>query len=395
MSASAGGDPQALSMNILHVVALVHASTGGPAFSVTRLASEQARLGHKVTLATLRYEHLGPEVEAPGVRVLALPGNLLAVHGRGWSPELARMLRREAKGADLVHNHGLWMWPNAYARAAAVAAGVPLVVSPRGMLDGWSLKRSRVKKTVAWWLFEKRNLNSAALFHATSDLEVRNIRARGLEQEIVVAPNGVDCPDLAARPGRQALEHKFPVLRGRKWIVFLSRLHPKKGLDVLLGAWSRQARRDQGVLVLAGSDLIGYGRELEHLIAQLGVQDSVCLPGEMRGAEKDALMANAEVFVLPSYSENFGLAIAEAMAWARPVIASTATPWSEIAERGAGWWVPPEIGAVAGALQEALSSSREKLQAMGCAGRALVERNYTWPAAARAVTHAYARVLAD
>jgi glycosyltransferase involved in cell wall biosynthesis len=382
-------------MKILHIVALIQASTGGPAFSVTRLASEQARLGHKVSLATLRYEHLGPEVEAPGVRVLALPGSLLAVHGRGWSPELLRLLRREAKGADLVHNHGLWMWPNAYARAAAVAANVPLVISPRGMLEGWSLKRSRLKKAAAWWLFERRNLNSAALFHATSDLEVRSIRGRGLEQEVVLAPNGVDCPDLAARPGRQALEHKFPVLRGRKWIVFLSRLHPKKGLDVLLRAWSRQAQRDQAILVMAGSDLIGYRRDLEHLIAQLGVQDSVCLPGEMRGAEKDALLANAEVFVLPSYSENFGLAIAEAMSWARPVIVSTATPWSEIAKRGAGWWVPPEVGAVSGALVEALSSSREKLHAMGLAGRALVETSYTWPAAARAVAHAYARVLAD
>jgi len=162
-------------VKILHVVALIQASTGGPAVSVTRLASEQAKLGHEVTLACLDYPHLGPQVVAPGVRVVSVKGNALAVRGRGWCPEFRRVVREEAAKADIVHNHGLWMWPNAYAREAAVAAGKPLVISPRGMLEAWSLQRSKLRKAVAWWLFEKLNLQSAVMFHATAESEARSI----------------------------------------------------------------------------------------------------------------------------------------------------------------------------------------------------------------------------
>ncbi len=428
-------------MKILHVVALIQASTGGPAVSVTRLASEQAKLGHGVTLACFDYPHLGSQVEAPGVRVFSVKGNVLAVRGRGWCPEFLSVVMEEAAKADIVHNHGLWMWPNAYAREAAVAAGKPLVISPRGMLEAWSLNRSKLRKTVAWWLFERRNLRSAAMFHATAASEARsiqNIFSRGLtritadsfpaedlggkssspekatEVPIVIAPNGVDLPDLAHRPGRGILEKALPQLTDRRWVMFMSRLHPKKGVDVLLRAWHAQQRTtgqqdnrtigqsgnpvvswsDRPALVLAGPDLIGYRREVERMVRELGLEDSVVLTGEVRGAMKDALLANAGVFVLPSYSENFGIAIAEAMAWGRPVIASTETPWKEVADCGAGWWVKPEDDAFAQALAEALGKGQEQLEAMGARGRALVEERYTWAAPAAKLVRAYEKILA-
>jgi glycosyltransferase involved in cell wall biosynthesis len=390
----------------------------------------------------------------------------------------------EAVKADIVHNHGLWMWPNAYAREAAVAARKPLVISPRGMLEAWSLNRSRWRKAVAWRLFEKKNLQSAAMFHATAASEARSIEesfshrltridadrvraaaqtglgenartkvtlgARGasLNEEdlrltnlklktttgvpVVVAPNGVDLPDLELRPGRGMLEERFPELKGRRWVVFMSRLHPKKGIDVLLRAWRAQQNVEQGktegvsvkqcfgravqdgrqegerrqqtetlphrhtetprrgaVLVLAGSDLTGYRREVEKMVRELGVQDSVVIAGEVQGKMKDALLANADLFVLPSYSENFGIVVAEAMAWGRPVIASTGTPWKEVAEVGAGWWVKPEEEALAGALAQAIGKGREELEAKGARGRALVQERYTWSAPARKLIDAY------
>ena len=410
-------------MKILHVVALIQASTGGPAVSVTRLASEQAKLGHEVTLACLDYPHLGPQVEAPGVRVVSVKGNVFAVRGRGWSPEFRRIVMEEAKKVNVVHNHGLWMWPNACAREAAVAAGKPLIISPRGMLEAWSLNRSKLRKAVAWWLFEKKNLQSAVVFHATSGQEAQSIRqaASGIRQTavpIVVAANGVDLPDLGNKPSMEVLEGKFPALRDRRWVVFMSRLHPKKGIDVLLRAWSRQKevtgdewrvkssqtetlpRRNTetphrgAVLVLAGSDLIGYRKDIERMIKELGLEDSVVITGEVAGEMKDCLLANADVFVLPSYSENFGIVVAEAMAWGRPVIASTGTPWQEVADVGAGWWVKPEEDAIEGALAEALGKRREELDVMGAKGRELVERSYTWSAPAERLTKAYEQILA-
>ena len=424
-------------MKILHVVALIQASTGGPAVSVTRLASGQAKMGHEVTLACLDYPHLGPQVAAPGVRVVSVKGNIFAVRGRGWCPEFRRVLREEAKKADVVHNHGLWMWPNAYAREAAVAVVKPLIISPRGMLEAWSLGRSKLRKAVAWRLFERKNLQSAVMFHATAESEresIRNVFSHGLaridtdsfsaedldgkscssekakEIPIVVAPNGVDLPDLGRRPGREVLEGKFPALRDRRWVVFMSRLHPKKGIDVLLRAWKKhtadglwqtaaetkrltdQEKKDSPALVLAGSDLIGYRKDIERMIKELGLEDSVVITGEVAGEEKDCLLASADVFVLPSYSENFGIVVAEAMAWGRPVIASTGTPWKEIADVGAGWWVKPEEDALAAALAGALGKGREELDAMGAKGRALVERSYTWEAPAAKLVRAYEEI---
>jgi glycosyltransferase involved in cell wall biosynthesis len=452
-------------VKILHVVALIQASTGGPAVSVTRLASEQAKLGHEVTLACLDYPHLGPQVAAPGVRVVSVKGNILAVRGRGWCPEFQRVLKEEAAKADVVHNHGLWMWPNAYARQAAVAAGKPLVISPRGMLEAWSLNRSKLRKAVAWWLFEKKNLQSAVMFHATAESEAESIRGamsgvsvgrclpsaaphavsqtrlsgaaedggrKGPGEQktetlatkippyrkpVVVAPNGVDLPDLARRPGREALEEKFPELKGRRWIVFMSRLHPKKGIDLLLRAWARQKEvasdlwrvssgqtetpatetlsHRRSVLVLAGSDLIGYRKDVEKMVRELGLEESVVITGEVQGEMKDCLLANADVFVLPSYSENFGIVVAEAMAWGRPVIASTGTPWQEVADVGAGWWVAPEEDVLAVALREALGMGPEELDVMGARGRALVERSYGWAAPARKLIEAYSGLTGD
>jgi len=275
-------------------------------------------------------------------------------------------------------------------------------------------------------------LQSAAMFHATADSErdsIRNIFSHGwkrinkdlfraedlgaktsssedaAEVEIVVAPNGVDLPDLARRPGRALIEEKFPETKDRRWVVFMSRLHPKKGIDLLLRAWARQKEvtSPEGgesfglldssslgpVLILAGSDLIGYRKDVEKMVRELGAQDSVVITGEVQGEMKDALLANAEVFVLPSYSENFGIVVAEAMAWGRPVIASTGTPWQEVAEVGAGWWIKPEEDTLAKALAEAVGKRPEELEKMGAKGRALVEERYTWAAPARKLIEAY------
>ena len=407
-------------MKILHVVASLQAASGGPALSVSRVATEQAKRGHDVAIVAFDERHLGGALPTEGVSRVLVPTDFLSVHGRGWSAKFRRAVMREATKADIVHNHGLWMWPNAYAREAAVAAGKPLIISPRGMLEAWSLNRSKLRKAVAWRIFEKRNLQSAAMFHATAESEAESIRQVVLplweggkekrcecEVPIVVAPNGVDLPDLNVKPGRELLEEKFPDLKGRRWVVFMSRLHPKKGVDVLLRAWARQKEvadekwrvtSPEGgeslgpVLILAGSDLIGYRREVEKLVRALGVQDSVVITGEVQGEMKDALLANADVFALPSYSENFGIVVAEAMAWGRPVIASTGTPWRELNEVGAGWWVQPTEESLAAALGQSLRLGGAELTAKGRAGRTLAGEKYSWTQAAKVLLSSYARL---
>jgi glycosyltransferase involved in cell wall biosynthesis len=350
-------------------------------------------------------------VEAAGVRVRCLPARASTVAMRGWNPGFRRIVMEEARHADIVHNHGLWMWPNAYAREAALAAGKPLVISPRGMLEAWSLNRSKLRKAVAWQLFEKRNLRSAAMFHATAESEAGSIRhvAHGIrraEVPIVVAPNGVDLPDLSRSPGRGMLEEKFPQLKHRRWVVFMSRLHPKKGIDVLLRAWARQKvgraagrvqqgageARDRPILILAGGDLIGYRQDVERMVKEMNLETAVVITGEVKGEMKECLLGNADIFVLPSYSENFGIVVAEAMAWGLPVITSKGTPWKEVADLGAGWWVAAEERELTDALENALAKAGEELRKMGRAGRGLVETCYSWDSAAATLCSAYAKI---
>ena len=201
-------------------------------------------------------------------------------------------MEEEAEKADVVHNHGLWLAANYYARRAALKAGKPLVISPRGMLEDWSLGRSKMRKRVAWMLFERENLRSAKLFHATAESEAESIvdafqfkfklkfkRGYGLQAadyrndpssisdlpsagmpRIVVAANGVEVPEKI--PGREVLERRFPELKGKKWVLFMSRIHRKKGVDLLLKAWKQLAsdsfRIGDWGLGIEGKDNVEY-----------------------------------------------------------------------------------------------------------------------------------------
>lgn len=377
-------------MNVLQVVASINREVGGPAVTVPRLASALSALGAATTLATLDYARLGPQPALHGVRLKSLPAGRLARGLRGWSPRFSAKVMRLAEAADVVHNHGLWMFPNLYARRAAQNGRVPLVLSPRGMLDEWSLRRSPLRKSVAWRLFERENLDSARLFHATSAAEALAIRAVRLEQPIAVIPNGVDVPEQAGLAERAVLERDFPALRGKRWLLFLSRLHPKKGIAELLRAWRSLGATAAGWhLVLAGPDLDGHGASLRRLAAELGLEDRVAFTGMLSGAAKTSALANAELLVLPTHSENFGLVVAEALAHGTPVITTRATPWRELEASSSGWWIEDLPEALQAALETALRLAPQALRDMGARGRALVLEKYSWDRVGRDMLAAY------
>ena len=269
----------------------------------------------------------------------------------------------------IVHNHGLWMFPNFYARQAAIAAGVPLVISPRGMLEEWALGRSRVRKALAWYLYERDNLQSAALFHATSEAEATSIRALGLQQPIAVIPNGIDMPDLSKSPDRKVLEARFPELAGKHWLLFLSRLHPKKGVTELLYVWSELSGLfPEWQLIIAGPDLDGYAENVKHEAGELGLGNRITLTGMLSGDDKTCAMANARLFVLPTHSENFGIVVAEALAHRVPVITTKAAPWNELLINNCGWWIDPGDSALEKTLHQAMQLPAEEHHAMGRRG---------------------------
>jgi glycosyltransferase involved in cell wall biosynthesis len=382
----------------LHVVASVNPDTGGPAHSVTGLAAALSRLGVRVSVASLDYAEHGPARDAEGVaNVRRVPG-ALGKRLRGRSPALATAISDVAAGGvDIIHSHGLWMYPNLYARRVAVRNAIPLVISPRGMLDAWSLGRSAIRKAVASVVYEKRNLASARLFHATSRLEALAIRQHGLTQPIAVIPNGVDVPDAGAVPPRAVLEERFPELRDRRWLLFMGRLDPKKGVDLLIDAW-RELRGDFPAwrLVIAGPDLAGYGAKLRSsLAADPALLDSITYTGMLDGALKRAALFHAEVFVLPTRSENFGVAVAEALAAGTPVVTTTAAPWNDVVTHDCGWWVEPDSRTLRAALASALQRTPDELAAMGRRGRQWVADEFSWNSAGLRMAEAYRWIIGE
>ncbi|MDY7020966.1 MAG: glycosyltransferase, partial [Cyanobacteriota bacterium] len=282
------------------------------------------------------------------------------------------------------------------ARQAALIHQLPLVISPRGMLESWSLKNSWYKKWPAWILYERKNLKSATAFHATSDEEVQSIRRLGYQQPIALVPNGITIPSLDNLPGREVLSQAFPELKDKKWLLFLSRLHPKKGIDNLLYVWqSLITQFPDWHLIIAGPDLIGYKAKLESLTTQLNLTEKVTFTGMLSGERKITALSQSDLFVLPTHSENFGIAIAESLAYSVPAITTKGAPWKDLIDYDCGWWIDDNQKALKEALLEAMKLSDQERQEMGYRGRIMVDEKYSWGVIAEEMSKVYHWILGN
>ena len=279
--------------------------------------------------------------------------------------------------ASIIHDHGIWLPSNHASARAAAKLGVPRVVSPRGMLSQWALDHRGWKKRLAWRLYQRADLESASAFHATAEKEAVEIRALGFTQPIAVIPNGIEIPAAPLSPSPSPARGRG----GTKVALFMSRLHPKKGVLDLILAWGRVRPRNWE-LWLAGPDEGGYRVTLEKEIARLGLAEEIRFLGEVGDAEKARLFARADLFVLPSHDENFGLVVGEALAAGVPVVTTTATPWTDLERIGAGWIVPPGVDGAIKALRTACALERDQLAQMGKRARQWAESSLTWPSVA-------------
>lgn len=286
---------------------------------------------------------------------------------------------------DVVHGHGLWCGATLAAACIASKLERPLVISPHGMLEPWARRHHRHRKRIAWMLAERAVLSRADLLQTMSAAEALGVRAAGLFQPVVVHPVGIDIPVTLPLP--QMPERKTPGGPSRT-CLFLSRLHPIKGLSLLLRAWAR-VRPDGWQLTVAGPDQHGHRAEMVGLANRLAIDESVAFIGPVHGLAKWKLLADTDLFVLPSHSENFGVVIAEALAVGTPVITTTGTPWAMLPASGAGWWVPPDVDALTAAVREATSLPPADLREMGDRGRQLARSHFDWSTIAETVRDAY------
>lgn len=360
---------------IVHSVPTLAPRDGGLAYAVPALAGAMESQGHWVRL-------LAPRVRAGWIGA-HFPTDVREVGG-GW-PRRFRGLRKALSEAQqcsdeiVIHDHGIWTALNHAVAGAATKAGLLRVVSPHGMLEPWAMSWHAVRKWLAWRVYQRPDLHRADLLHATSVEEAEQLRKLGLMQPIAVVPNGVEVPAEPSRRWRG----------GQQLAMVLARLHPKKNLPGLIEAW-RRIEPDGWDLIIAGAGAPRYEAHLRRLIEGDGVPTRIHLLGQVGAVERQRLLGRASLSVLPSYSENFGLAIAEALAAGVPVIATTGTPWQCLTEFRCGWWVGSDVASLSEALEAAVRSSPEELQAMGRRGRALVERRFTWPIVARQMAATYA-----
>lgn len=308
----------------------------------------------------------------------------LVVHLRADGLKVSRSSEQEPSCLpDCVHLHGLWSPRLAVRLLVWRNRGVPCVVSPHGMLDPWALSHKWFKKKVAWHVYQKRLLDRAVLLHGASERETGQFRALRLKPPLALIPWGVSLPPKRVNWSNHPRQ---------RVALFVGRVYPVKGLPMLVEAWAR-VRPAGWKLKIVGPDEAGHRGEVESLARKVGVATSVEFVGELAGLAKEAAYDGADLFILPSYTENFGMVVAEAMAHSLPVVTTTGTPWSLLAERGCGWWVVPTVDYIAQALSLATTLDDETLQTMGRRAREVVSSEFSWGQAATNMKEAYQWVV--
>ena len=295
---------------------------------------------------------------------------------------------------DVVHTNGLWMLPTVYPEWAIqrIRRGrgncrAKFVISPRGALASWALRKGWLKKKIFGWLLQNRVLRKADMFHATSEKEYEEIRAAGYKQPVVIVPIGMDLPEVDINAEAQ---RRRGTERLRK-ILFFGRLHKVKGVDRLLLAWEKVAK-DGWELVIAGPDR-GMLGELKGIVAERKLP-RVSFVGEINGPAKYEFLAGGDIYVLPSDTENFGVTVTEALVSGTPVIASQGTPWQGLERERCGKWVPIGVEPLAAALKEMMAMSDEERAAMGVRGREWIRRDFSWKGIGAKMKAAYEWLLA-
>jgi glycosyltransferase involved in cell wall biosynthesis len=284
----------------------------------------------------------------------------------------------------LVHDNGIWHPFNHMVSVGCKKLSIPRMVSPHGMLEPWSLQYKKWKKRIAWKLYQYKDLKTANCFHATASSEAENIRKLGFTQPIAVIPNGIDFPE--SMPQKQRAQN------GVKRALFLSRIHPKKGLKDLVSAWHK-VNTGKWELLIAGPDEGGHEEEIKALVKKLGLSSKIHFLGNLSDIDKWHVYRSSDLFILPTYSENFGIVVAEALAAELPVITTTETPWRILEEEKCGWWIPPGGGTLISTLNRVLQLPSNELYAMGQRGRKIVLKRYDWNLVARSMSDVYRWIL--
>jgi glycosyltransferase involved in cell wall biosynthesis len=308
----------------------------------------------------------------------------------GWTPRMLDALVEDAP--DVVHQHGLFTAQSDFVRRWQRRSEKPVMLAPHGALEPWAWRQSRWKKRLFGAFVERDNLARVACLHAATEQEASNLRDLGFRHPIAVVPNGVPPDAFLPLNGTPPFASMWDAAANRRLLLFMGRLHPKKGLLNLLDAWAmvaRERQREDWLLVVAGPDERGHLARLRRKVADLNLTRDVLFTGLLLGHPKRSALHAADAFVLPSFSEGFSVAVLEAMAAGAPIVLTEPCNF-DVASLGAGVMAEPSSDSIAEGLRTIVSMSESERAAMGGRARAVVAARYTADRAARDLADVYA-----
>ncbi|MCQ8128672.1 glycosyltransferase [Methylomonas rivi] len=350
-------------MKIYHIIQGINNLSAGTTVSVGAITHNLTILGNEVFVVATGQK---PK-EWPYLGSLKLFENKFTKIGLLSIGDIKTIRSEMLSGEAVVHGHGVWRIMNLMPLIIPKKAKTKIIWSPDGMLSEWSWNYKKYIKRPFWYFFQKPALNRVDCFHATSLEEVEDIRRLGFMQPISLIPIGVEFPEI---------ENLAPQKENK--LVFLSRIHTKKGVHLLIQAWGQIANEFQDwSLVIAGKLDSDYGKDMVELSKTLHAP-RISFVGEVLGDEKTKLLSSARLFVLPTFSENFGIAIAEALAHGTPVITTVNTPWQDIQTKKCGWYINNTKEELVNTLRNALSLHSNQIDAMGINGRIWMEQDFSW-----------------
>lgn len=365
-------------MKVVHVVSNIQAVSDGVADCVRHLAGA---LISKMDVEVCALKSTDPEPSDIKVKLhdaTKFAGILTPLNKLGMSPQMARGIRDGVNTGDIVHAHSLWMKSLDYAYKAVKGREIKFCIHIHGTLSPYALSISSRKKKLVLALGQRAALKRADLLIATCYKEYEDIRNFGLKSPVAVIPNGLDLPQLEN-------------VEKRKSVVFLGRIHKVKGVDLLVEAWRKiEGRFKDWDLVIAGPTESDYA---QGVIAQASKLKTVSFTGEIKDKEKEQLLTQSAVYVLPTHTENFGISVGEALACGTPVVTTTGAPWSGLIENECGLWIDLSVENLTRALEDMMSRPMEDLVRMGHNGRRWIERDFSWDEIARKTIRSYEWLL--
>lgn len=382
-------------MKVLTFLTSIDQTKGGPSRSVPMFVRGLAQAGVDITLMAIKSDNMNLHaLDGTSAKVHLLPHDYK-------KNDLENFVRQEK--FDIIHGQCIWEPLFHQMRVIADKFKIPYILTPRGTLEPWSLQQSKWKKKIARWLYQDKDLKKCVCIYTTAEMEAKHIRDLGFKNPICIIPNGIETDGYPCRKNPQII---------KKQILFLSRIHPKKGIELLINSFKNICTRNKNFsdwnILIVGNGEATYIEELKRYIESINMQHKINISIPIFGKAKIQTYQESSIFCLPSYSENFGMVIAEAMSCGVPVITTNNTPWQllngKVSTMGAnldslgenkrtGWCIDLSIDNLEKTLSEAMSLSSEELYELGQKGSRLINENFNYHSVAQKNKELYEWIL--